>query len=61
MMRKFRDEQNNIGYVTLRDFSRRPRLWLHSREMVVSEDTGRKIVTVHNDEVHGVRNEEKLG
>lgn len=61
MMRKFRDEQNNIGYAVPKNSSRRPRLWLHSRETTVSEATERRIVTLHNDEVHGVKNEEKLG
>jgi hypothetical protein len=33
-----------------------PRRWFHCREVIVSEGTGGRIVTVYNDEVHGVKN-----
>ena len=56
MMKKFRDGQS-IGYAAPRNSNRHPRLWLHCREMIVSEDMARRIVTVHNDEVHGVKND----
>ena len=61
MMKMFRDGQNNIVYAAPRNSNKHPTwLRLHSREMIVSEDTGRKIGTAHNDEVHGVENEKRL-
>ena len=36
-----------------------PRRWFHCREVIVSEDAGSRIVTVHNDKVHGVKNDDQ--
>lgn len=33
-----------------------PRRWFHCREVIMSEGAGGRIVTVHNDVVHGVKN-----
>ncbi len=62
MMKMFRDWQNNIVYAAPRNTNKHATWrWLHSRETTVSEATGRRIVTLYNDEIHGVRNDEKLG
>lgn len=56
MMKMFRDGQNNIVYAAPRNSNKHPTwLCLHSREMIVSEDTGRKIVTAHNNEIHDAK------
>lgn len=34
-----------------------PRHWFHCREVIVSEGAGGRIVTLHNDKVHGVKDE----
>lgn len=62
MMKLFRDGQNKIVYAASRNTNKHATWrWLHSRETTVSEATGRRILTLDNDEIHGVRNEEKLG
>lgn len=32
-----------------------PRRWMHCREVIVPEGAGGRIVTLYNDEVHGVK------
>ena len=54
MMKKFRDGQS-IGYEAPRNSNRHPRHWFHCREIIVSEATGRRIVTIYNHEIHGAK------
>lgn len=60
MMKMFRDGQNKIVYAASRNSNKHATwLWLRSRETTVSEATGRRILTLHNDEVHGVKNDDQ--
>ena len=56
MMKMFRDGQNNIVYAAPKNSNKHATwLWLHSRETIVPEATGRRILTIHNDEIHGAK------
>jgi hypothetical protein len=57
MMKMFKDGQNNIVYAAPRNSNKHATWrWLHCREIIVSEVTGRRILTLDNGEVHGVKN-----